>query len=686
MNTFSLPFKPIATILAISVLVVIGVVNLHDRASWVEPWDGVFWVETRAGLRAEEVDARSPAALAGIRPGDRLLAINGREIRNLGEYSQAIDRIGANAAASYRLVSAGQGRDTYVTLAVRSMISAKDFPRTLLAFLHLAIGMFLVLRGGRQPRAFHFFLICLAAFVVYLYSYTSRLSAFDWTVYGISIAAFLFLPALFVHFCIRFPVEPDTGRSRAPLLYLPVVLLGLLQILWMSGRMAGMGLPRTAWASQVIDRIHLAYFVLGFMIGGSILFYRRVSARDLTTRQQMKWVSYGTLAGIIPFSLIYAIPELFGVRAGLAMYMSELFLGLIPLSFAYAIIRYRLLDVEVIFRRGAAYILSSSLLLALYILFALALQHGLQRMAPEADFIVIAVAALVIALLFAPLRDRIQTRLDRFFYRDQFDDRASLMEFAQTLTTEISLPRLSRSILERVARTFGLERAALFFADAAHPGFYRLIDAMGVPMPVWGQVLYRDEDLVEGDGGSGVADSSGAVRLMRPAAALQKSGLANMQELVPHGRRRGFIALGPPPPERYWTTEDLELLSALAGYAAIALENAHLYRSMETKALELERLKVYTENIIESINVAVLALDTGGRITSCNRAFEDLYGVKREDISGSTAEALFSPDVVASICRATGTYGWEIQSAGSIYKMSLETCRGERLIVNLSIV
>ncbi len=685
MNAFPVPFRAIATILATTVLVIIGVVNLRDRASWVEPWDGVFWIETAEGLRAEEVDSGSPADLGGIRAGDLLKTINGREIRNLGEYFPTIDRIGLNASASYGVTTAGRSRNVDVTLGGRGMMAAKDIPRALLAFLHLAIGLFLVLRAAREPRAFHFFLICLAAFVVYLYSYTTRLSTFDWIVYGISVAAFLFLPALFVHFCLRFPVELDSGRSRALLLYMPTAVLGLIHVFWMSGRLAGLGLPRTARASQLLDKVHLAYFVLGFLIGGSVLFYRRLKACDLTTRQQMKWVSYGTLAGIIPFSLIYALPELFGVRARLATYMSELFLGLIPLSFAYAIIRYRLLDVEAIVRRGAAYFLSSSLLLALYLLFVLGLQHGLQWMAPEADFIVIGVAALVIALLFAPLRDRIQARLDRFFYRDRFDDRAGLMEFARTLTTEISLGRLSRLILERVTRTFGLERAALFFADAAHPGFYRLTDSLGVSPPAWQRALYRDEDLIDSKG-SGLADSNGSVRLIRACPGLRKLGLIHMQELAPHGRRMGFIGLGPPAPDRHLTTEDLELLSALAGYAAIALENAQLYRTMENKAIELERLRAYTENIIESINVAVLAVDATGRITSCNRAFEGLYGVRREEIAGSTADALFPADIIAAIRRATGTHNWEINVPGSIYKISLETCSGERLIVNMSMI
>ena len=91
----------------------------------------------------------------------------------------------------------------------------------------------------------------------------------------------------------------------------------------------------------------------------------------------------------------------------------------------------------------------------------------------------------------------------------------------------------------------------------------------------------------------------------------------------------------------------------------IALENANLYRSVETKALELERLKIYTENIIESINIAVLALDLSGVITSCNRAFEELYGIDRSQIQGANVANLLARDVITSIQEAAGTAGWE---------------------------
>lgn len=686
MNAFPVPFKIIATVLLTGLLVGIGIFNLRDRAAWTDPSDGVFWVETKRGLKADVVYAAGPGQQAGVRPGDILVAINEQPIHDLGQYSNILYRLGINASATYKVVSGVDTHDVPLEIGAKVLLTPKDGLRTLLAFLHLGIGLFVIIRGSRLPRAFHFYLLCLAAFVVYLYSYTPKLDTLDWMVLHISVWAFLLLPALFVHFCMRFPVDRLQGQSRAPLLYAPAGILGTVQILFWLGRLASLGLPRTEHFLEILDRVHLAYFSLGFLIGGAILLKKRAQSRDLTTRQQMKWVSYGTLAGIVPFSAIYVLPELLGVRASFAMESSMLFLGLIPLAFAYAIVRYRLLDVDVIVRRGAAYFLASTLLLALYLFFVLVLGRGLQWIAPEADFVVICIAALAIALLFAPLRNKIQSRLDRSFYKEQFADRASLLEFARTLSSEISLGRLSRSIMERLSRTFQVDKVALFLLDPVHSGFFRLTDAIGLETGGPALPLYREEDLLSNGNSASPIEPEVIARLHRAAPSLQNGGIHYLQDLNMRGHRMGMIGLGQLRGNRHFSTEDLDLLGALAGYAAIALENANLYRSIEGKAMELERLKIYTENIIESINVAVLALDLNGRITSCNRAFEELYHVRREQTAGSQVESLLARDVIESIWEAAGTKGWELKSTSNIFKLYLENRRGDRLIVNLSVI
>jgi two-component system, NtrC family, sensor kinase len=686
MNNFPVPFKIIATALISSLLIIIGAVNLRDRIAWTDPADGIFWIESEGRLKAAAVDHESPGHLAGITPDDTLLRINGREITNLANYSDLIYKTPIGSRLSYSVSGSEGDRELDIRLGSKSLFSAKDGLKLLLAFIYLGIGIFVLIRGNSRPLAFHFYFICLAAFAIWLLSWTPRLSSFDWLVYWLSVVFFLLLPSLFLHFCMRFPANSVVFSKRIVPFYLSALFLFFTHFLWITGHLAPLGLPRTAHISGIIDRVELVFFSLFFLAGALVLLKKRFETRDLIIRQQMKWISYGTLAGIVPFSLIYMIPVLFGIMPNFVMDASILFLAFIPLSMGYALVHYKLMDVEVIARQGAAYALASSLLLALYLLFALILGKMFQWIAPQANFMAISLAVLVIALLFAPLRHRIQTWLDSIFYRDRFEARSTLIDFAQTLSSEISLAPLSHRIIERISTTFAVNKVGLFLSDPDHPGSFRLADAIGCDLYETNR-LYREEELIEGANPEGLAGfDRGPGYLHCAGSTLVNEGFHYLQDLGFQGRNAGIIALGQLPGTRHFSSEDLDLLSALAGYAAIALDNAALYQSAKEQARELSRLKTYTENIIESIDVAVISIETSGIIRSCNRAFEDLFGTARQQITGVSIETLLSVDIMTSIQNVTGTAGWELNSPAHMYKLHLENLQGKRLIVNLSLI
>ena len=687
MNKFPVPLRFVATVLLSCILVLIGTVNLRDRAASMEPTDGVYWAEVKGGLKAAAIDPGGPGSHAGIREGDQLISVNGNAVQGLSEYSNLIYRTNPGAVLSYTLTNGATNRGVTVHIGAKSLLAAKDRFRAFLAFLHLGIGIFILVRGRRFPRVFHFYLVCLTAFVVYLFSYTPRMGALDWWVYGISVLAFLLLPALFVHFCLRFPVDIAAGLKRIPLLYLPALILGMMHLLWITGHLASLGLPRTARSSGILDHLHLVYFSASFIGGGVLLAKRCFAALDLRVQQQMKWIRYGVLAGILPFSLLYVAPTLLGARANTLMEASMLSLALIPLSLGYALVHYRLMDVEVIARRSAAYFISSSLLLALYLLFVLVLSRIFEWAAPQAGFLAIALAVLAIALLFAPLRNVIQEQLDRLFYRNQFAGRSTLRDFAQTLSAEISLVPLSRSILDRIANAFQIEKAAVFLSDPGRVDHLRLVYSLNTDMQP-SALLFRANELIDSRGSETRFDLKSSTNcLSHTSAALMKEGLFYLQDLMLREKRVGVIALGQLPKDRHFSTEDLDLLAVLAGYAAMALENANLYHSVEAKALELEHLKAYTENILENINVAVLALDKGGRITSCNRAFETFFKITRQRIIGRAVEEFLPPDVITSIRRVSGKQDWEPgASPVNIFKLNLGNKPGKQFMVNLSLI
>src|SRR4029077_8537876 len=130
---------------------------------------------------------------------------------------------------------------------------------------------------------------------------------------------------------------------------------------------------------------------------------------------------------------------------------------LVPLAFASAIIRYRLMDVEVIVKRGIVY---TGVVLAIFTIYA-----TLPRLAgivfPDAadrhNMIFAMLATLVVVLLFSPVKSAIQNALDRAFYRDKYDYRRALVGFARDLNSDLDLDRLGERLVARIRETFAVD-------------------------------------------------------------------------------------------------------------------------------------------------------------------------------------------------------------------------------------
>ncbi len=147
-----------------------------------------------------------------------------------------------------------------------------------------------------------------------------------------------------------------------------------------------------------------------------------------------------------------------------------------------------------------------------------------------------------------------------------------------------------------------------------------------------------------------------------------------------HDRIVAVLGLGKTVDGDFLTSEDVELLFTIAGYVAIALDNAQLYSSLEQKARQIEHLKDFSENIVESMNVGVLAVDFEGRIEFWNNQLERSLGIERAEAVGHTVEEILSADLVAEIASRA-----EEERVTNLYKFPLRNRSGRTLVVNVSI-
>ena len=201
--------------------------------------------------------------------------------------------------------------------------------------------------------------------------------------------------------------------------------------------------------------------------GGAVLTLRHRRAEDPIVRQQLKWLSNGALFGVLPFLLFYVLPYSLGVVPGPYMKMAVLSLGLVPLTWAYAVLRYRLMDVDVIFQQGYVYTLATLAILGLF--YGLIFSLGkFEDLSPAAAFLLILIAAFA----FQPIRGWIQVQLDKYyFYKDRYDYRRTLIEFARELSSETDMDAMLASVADRMRRTLSVPRVAFFLLDEGEQRF-----------------------------------------------------------------------------------------------------------------------------------------------------------------------------------------------------------------------
>src|SRR5207248_7289841 len=417
---FQLRFTAGLLILLTTAAVVLAWINFQKEPEFQIPYDGVSWMEHNGSLFADRVEASGPGARAGIKQGDEMVAVNEHEVKAAPGLSRQLYRVGPWSKATYSLLRQSVPLDTTVIL-IPADRSLNSWLR-LIALIYLGIGIYVLLRRWTAPGSTHFYIFCLVSFVFYAFKYTGKLNSFDWTIYWGNVAAWLLQPALFLHFALVFPEKHRAVRKNQwliPAVYMPGLLL-------LAFHVAARVLSRASETLRFqIDRWEMAYLVVYFIAAAMVFLHSyRIADRPIL-RQQLKWVTRGTILAIVPFTVFYAMPFLLG-RTGIKL--SVISLGILPLTFGYAIVRYRLMDVDLIFKRGMAYTLAAASIAGVYftaIGLAGVFVHARVPSAGPAGFVL---TVLVVAILFDPIRKWMQGRIDRLFYLTHYDYRHTLMQ------------------------------------------------------------------------------------------------------------------------------------------------------------------------------------------------------------------------------------------------------------------
>ncbi|MGH9765403.1 MAG: hypothetical protein ACREDR_27560, partial [Blastocatellia bacterium] len=495
-----------ATLAVIIGLVVIGILNLRDRlGSRPVPTDGVYWVYTDQGVKAKTIDKDSPLAL-NLKPGDYLRCIyyDGRygKVTHPETVKSYLSTIGIGGRARYAIehkdetikgiykLDQLQLYDYEFEVQEASQHLGIGLYLALIGVVYLAIGVFVLFKQAKARLTYHFLAWFVASFVMYFFNSTKELTPLDKLVDFLDAVAFSLLAPLFVHFCIRFSSRLKLawrGKVVSALIYLPAAVLVGFEVLY---HYIPRALPESGLQNfrDKLDMAELVQLAVYFAAGSVMLIVSFVKAKTSLHRQQLKWIIWGLALSVSPLILFYCIPYVLNLET--TPFMLGAACGpliLIPLSFGYSIVRYRLMDVDVIMRRSFVHLVAMTGLGAFYMALLLGVGDLVKFVWPTADMnswggtrAIVVAGMLIVAMLFTPIRNKLQVWADRWFYGDRYSMRTGIQDFGRMLAQTTALPSLLDALTRRLADLLSVQRVAIFVMDEGAPPGFRMAHSLGI--------------------------------------------------------------------------------------------------------------------------------------------------------------------------------------------------------------
>jgi two-component system, NtrC family, sensor kinase len=643
-----------AAVIPLLLILFLGGVNIYNKFTWKEPTDGVIWRETSQGLMAVKIEENSPADFAGIKEGDILYEINNIDVntridvaRNLWIWDQENRRVPYQFTHEVDIIS------PKLSLTKKS-VNPLYFYFALIGFTTIIIAVIVFVRARRPytiPTIFYF-VISFVFYCFYVFSPTGRLDTLDSVFYWLDKTAFLVFPPLLFHFFLLFPKRSKSLRKKIisiHLLYIPAVVLLLAKIFICLPNIFKFNqrfILQFLDTSEKLEFIHFSLFSLCTLV---LVLYDTIKSTNHIIKKQLKWLSNGLALGVLPFTIFYAFPYILGDIPSKAAELTVVLQALLPLTFVYSISKYRLADLEVILKKAVPLIVSFALIAVVYLIVSTQ-----TNLLPEnrLQAIILGLLAIVLgATLFTPLKRLFQYIMDRLMYKRSFQYRRTLLSISQEISRERNLQKLSEAILEHIANALSLKCIALLLPEDNRKNVFHIMKHQGEKLSCGPYVKFdpRFYEYLKENEFLSFFSFSDKKDLQQKFEEMEKIGFYHFMPLKVEDKIIGCLGMGKKTDDTYLSREDWELLRTISSPVALALENAYLYNQIIVRALEFERLKDYSENIIESLTVGVVVLDKRGKITGWNRVMEDTFSRKKEEVLEKSLLELFGKKNYAAL-------------------------------------
>jgi adenylate cyclase len=569
-----------------------------------------------------------PATEHGVKYLDRLVALNGETLTSVRDFERIME---SNGFEPVRLSLIRPDGDEYeieltpIPFPLVDIVSLYIVPYLIgLVFLGIGLWAYRLRSDLWESRALLYFVSGATVMMTTLFEIsTTRYTNALWGL-GILLSA-----GGLIYLAMVFPQPTRIVRANPRLRLLPWIGLALLAPMMVIAVVA----PPSPYTYTYWWQFGYLCIVLGFIFLVGMLSRRILLGQSNIIRQQSRVIIFGATLALLPV-MVYLAFLGSGRATQFRAWVVFPPMIIMPLSITYAILRFRLLDVDRVLSRLLAYLLTTAVALgAFYGLIAL-LSVLLQDAMQATDPLVIAVYLLVLAAGLMPVRNLIQRAIDRLFYRSPADYRRALTSLSQKLVITPDLSQTLRTMEEQLQQALAPEKFVVYLYN----------DEMGKYFPHASRedsaVPYQVEDpLIH------FMLKNGAPVWLPPSGELPEGlrgktgnyGRLKGYTFVPlHYEEKliGFLMLGPRRSGDLYTSDDLDFLAAVAAQSTLALENARLFANLRRTLDQTMEMKTLMSDIFASISTGVITTDLDRKVTLFNHAAEQILGLEAWQVMG----------------------------------------------------
>lgn len=547
------------------------------KYAWAQPYDGLEC--SRITYEVEKADG--PAAEAGLHIGDIILELDGipfKEAHPLYGNKKAGERV------LFTVLREGKPQTLELTLEQPSprILAFRCQPIIVALGFWLFSTVLLALKpASGEVRLFFLFsqlgVMVLAAGEVstFLVDWASRL-------FNLS---FCLLSPLTIHFHLVFPKFKTLPRRR----FILGLLYGLGLALSLPFIVFGPRLAASPWHPLLYNLARL-YFALSILVAVVSLIHTYLTTPS--ERRRIRLIVLGTALAFAPLVLFSILPELLLAPAIFPYELSFPFLILIPLSYAYAISRYKLVQIDLVLNRSVVYFSIGLIWAGLYLASVMVLDYLLPSTTIGRSLLG-ATITFIMAAFFAPLKERIQTLVDRAFYGGWYDYRRVINGASRGLSQALDATQLVEVLVNGVDATMHLRGAALFLAES--DGSLTLRGGVGFKEEITSTQVRGDGPLARF-----LRSNAGPIETSRLRQTLEDDLSAGERALLAGDEVRlwlplvskeelqGVLLLRAKLADELFNAEDYRILGTLAQQAALAAENVRLVEELRRRLAESE--------------------------------------------------------------------------------------------------